>query len=72
MDLNEGKDMEKKLAEEFFSSLKRNSGRDEIKDNYNSYYGYVRNVNALGKGYDAELFEKVSKVYTSWKNGNNP
>jgi len=57
-----------KFYKEFMSALRRNDPSDQIKTNFYHYHGYVRNMSALGKGFDEKLYREAEKEFYSWKN----
>ncbi|HKL23964.1 MAG TPA: hypothetical protein VJ912_01375 [Candidatus Nanoarchaeia archaeon] len=61
------KTIDKQLYEDFFNSLNRNSPASMVESTFYSYYGYVRNMEALGKGYDEGLYNQASIAFEKWK-----
>ena len=53
------------------SALRRNDPSDQIEASFYSYHGYVRNMCALGKGFDDQLYNHAEKEFYSWKNKND-
>ena len=67
----DGNSIDKKFYDEFMSALRRNDPSDQIEASFYSYHGYVRNMCALGKGFDDQLYNHAEKEFYSWKNKND-
>ena len=67
MNSDKGKSIDKEFHDDFFNSLKRKAPTSQIESKFYAYSGYVRNMEALGRGYDTQLYNQAFSAFERWK-----